>query len=153
MQQLFSTSGLRCTRQRLAIYDALRMTKSHPTADDLFQMVKGSGLSEGMSLATVYNTLEAFCRVGLAQRLPGTGDNGSSRYDATHEDHVHVRCEQTGTVADVPEELSEQILHRIPKTVLRRLEQEMGFKIEHIQIELVGSFAARRADRIDPSLS
>ena len=46
-----------------------------------------------LSLATIYNTLEAFCQAGLAQRLPTP--NGCCRYDATLENHLHVRYRES----------------------------------------------------------
>ncbi len=109
---LFASRGLRCTRQRKALYQALAASRAHPTADDLFREVSVS--VEGISLATVYNTLEAFCQAGLVQKLPGAGTNGSSRYDAVRGDHLHMRCRHTGAVDDVPADISREILERIP---------------------------------------
>jgi Fe2+ or Zn2+ uptake regulation protein len=97
---LFSTHGLRCTQQRRAIYEALVSTDSHPTAEELHQMIDGGG---GLSLATVYNTLEAFCQAGLCQKLAAA--NGSCRYDGDISDHLHVKDAQTGRIRDVPEDL------------------------------------------------
>ena len=71
LQQLFAQHNLRCTRQRRALYEALSSTSRHPTADELFQQLAHT--QTDISLATVYNTLEAFCEVGLAQKLPGNG--------------------------------------------------------------------------------
>lgn len=139
ISQLFGDHRLRCTRQRVAIYDALASTCCHPTADELYQTVAPT--LDGVSLATVYNTLEAFCCAGIARKLPGTGDNGSARYDATCEPHLHIRCQCTGAVADLPADLSKQILERIPEDVLARIESDLGFKINDVQIELVGSYA------------
>src|SRR5699024_212410 len=99
-RKMFEEHGLRCTQQRAAVYAALAGSMDHPTADELHRQV--SGELAGVSLATVYNTLEAFCRAGLVQKLPGAGDNGSARYDAVRENHLHLRCRKSGAVADVP---------------------------------------------------
>lgn len=141
VHDLFAARGLRSTRQRKAVFEALRSTTAHPTADDLFRMV--SGRVNGLSLATVYNTLEALCNAGLAQKLPGngTGGNGSARYDATVEDHLHLRDTRTGTVADVPHHLSKALLDRIPRDLLTDIEARLGFRIQHVQIELIGEKA------------
>jgi Fe2+ or Zn2+ uptake regulation protein len=136
IQDLFAKRGLRCTKQRLALYEALVSSDLHPTANELYQQVY-----EGMpslSLATVYNTLEAFCRAGLAQKLPGT--NGSARYDASMENHLYLRCEKTGRVADVPDDLSQKLLAHIPDKTLSEIEGILGFKINQVQIELVGQY-------------
>lgn len=145
IESLFAQRGLRCTRQRKALYEALSATRTHPTADELFRSV-GASVS-GMSLATVYNTLEAFCDAGLVQKIPGAGVNGSARYDATCDNHLHTRCERTGTVADVPHDISHQILDAIPEQILRDLEDRMGFKIRQVQVELVGEYPAAHANR------
>ncbi|MFP4145830.1 MAG: Fur family transcriptional regulator [Phycisphaeraceae bacterium] len=139
IDDVFALRGLRCTKQRKAVFSALSATTAHPTADELFHEVRQQ--IPGVSLATVYNTLEAFCRAGLVQKLPGVGINGSARYDATRDDHLHLRCERTGTVADVPEDLDRKIRERIPKSAIKELEQRLGFKINQIQIELVGEYS------------
>lgn len=142
-QDVFAAHGLRCTRQRKAIYEALCASREHPTADQLFRRVcpKGTCEDSGISLATVYNTLEAFCAAGLAHKLPGAGENGSARYDAVRGNHLHLRCRTSGTVADVPDDLSEQVLGHIPQDVLAEVARKLGFQIDQIQIELVGRYA------------
>jgi Fe2+ or Zn2+ uptake regulation protein len=134
-QDLFARHGLRCTRQRLAIYEHLLGDKTHPTADDLHRKVTRK--LAGVSLATVYNTLEALCDAGLAQKLPA-GENGSAHYDANVDGHLHTRCTRTGQVADVPDELSDAVISRIPPELLARIEAETGFDVRRIQIELIG---------------
>lgn len=144
--QVFHQHGLRCTRQRRAIFEALRATKLHPTADDLYRSVSPS--APGMSLATIYNTLEALCSAGLAMKLPpaavgGAGNgNGSARFDATVDDHLHVRDTRTGAVADVPDDLSKAVLDHLPQHVLRQIEQHLGFTIQQVHIELIGEKAS-----------
>lgn len=132
-QNLLSDSGIRCTRQRVEIYDALASTKLHPTAEELHQMVCRS--SPSVSLATVYNTLEAFCRAGLARRLPSEG--GGFRYDADVEDHLHFVASDGG-VRDVPRELGERLLRRITSEDIAELEAEMGVRIEGIRLSFIG---------------
>jgi len=68
VQALFAEHGLRCTQQRVALYQALAMTEAHPTADELHRWV--SERLPGVSVATVYNCLEAFCKAGIVQKLP-----------------------------------------------------------------------------------
>ncbi|MFA9476915.1 Fur family transcriptional regulator [Phycisphaerales bacterium AB-hyl4] len=147
IEVLFSAHNLRCTRQRKAIYAALEATREHPTADDLFRDV-GREIP-GMSLATVYNTLEAFCRSGLVQKLPGAGLNGSARYDAVRDDHLHLRCRHSGAVADVPESLGDALLRHLPREALTEIEHKLGFRIEQIQVELVGEFEGPRRSASD----
>ncbi len=136
MADLLIERGLRCTRQRLAVYNALRGTKAHPTADQLYRIVRPE--LSGMSLATVYNTLEVFCKAGLAQKIAGS--DGSARYDAATEDHVHLVDTATGKMADVPDGLSERLLKALDPKVLAEIESELGFKVSQVQLELIGEY-------------
>lgn len=145
LQQAFTEHGLRCTKQRRAIFDALSHHGRHPTADELFRAVKIE--IEGLSLATVYNTLEAFCSAGLAYKISGCGGNGSTRYDAAGDDHLHLRCRKTGHVTDVPEDIGKRILEHIPAELLEELQNRTGFKVNKVQLDLVGEFMKPRAQR------
>lgn len=140
LPDLFARHGLRCTRQRLALYEALMATNQHPTADELFAAVASSPTKPpaNISLATVYNILEAFCHAGLAIKLPGKGS--CSRYDASTHSHLHMRDAVTGQVVDAPHDISQILLANLPKHVLDQIEQQLGFKVDQVQIELVGQF-------------
>ncbi|MEM6551795.1 MAG: Fur family transcriptional regulator [Planctomycetota bacterium] len=138
LDSLLSNANLRATKQRRAVYTALAATDQHPTADDLHHAVQTS--LPGISLATVYNTLEAFTDAGLVHKLPSNNPNGSARYDADCHHHLHVRCAETGRVADIPEDLSRQLLDMLPDARLAELEDRLGFTIDQVQIELLGRF-------------
>jgi Fe2+ or Zn2+ uptake regulation protein len=131
--------GLRRTRQRVALYKALAATKSHPTAEQLFLDAKQRlrGRVRGLSLATVYNTLEAFTDCGLVQKL--ACKDGPARYDANVANHPHLCDPVTGKIFDVPEHLSARLLAGVPKPVLQAIEASMGCRIEHVRIELIAA--------------
>ena len=134
--ELFTHRGLRCTRQRRVLLDALAATKAHPTADQLYRSVVER--CPGMSLATVYNTLEAFCRVGLAQKLPGA--EGIAHYDANVQSHLHLVVENTGAVEDVAEPVSAAILNQILPELARDVEARLSFKIRQVNVEIIGTY-------------
>ena len=136
-KQQFEKSGMRCTQQRVALYEALMGCKSHPTADELFHMVQPH--IGGLSLATVYNALEAFSEAGMCLKLPTT--SGSVRYDGDTSDHLHVRFRDTDKIADVPSKLGQKLLDNVSKSVLTEIEKEMGLKIDGIHIQLIGNSA------------
>jgi len=141
IRQLFTRHGLRCTRQRRLIYQALAATKSHPSADELYQQI--SPQDRRLSLATVYNALDAFCAAGMAIRLPShvnSGGSPSARYDANVNDHLHARCENSGAVVDVPEHLSQQVMAHLSPELLEQIESELGFKVNRVHIELLGQY-------------
>lgn len=136
-RELFEKHGLRCTKQRVALYEALRQSMDHPTAEDLYRAVRP--LTSRLSRATVYNTLEALCSAGLARRLPTT--HGCSRYDADIMEHLHFRCRETSEIRDVPPELGQRLLKKLPREVLTEIERCMGVCIEGVNIQLLGRSA------------
>lgn len=142
LHSLFARHGLRCTKPRQAIFHALSQSKAHPSADQLYKQI--SSELDGVSLATVYNTLDAFVAAGLARKMPGTqfpdGRTGPTRYDACVHSHPHLRCQASGELHDVPDELGARLLTALPPDVLKDIEQRLGFRIDHVQIELVGEY-------------
>ena len=133
-RELFARHGLRCTRQRDELYRALAASKAHPTAEELFEQVRPT--SPSLSLATVYNTLDAFCRVGLCIRLPNATGVGPCRFDAETCRRVHVALDD-GRVLDAPEDVSNRILDAISDEDLRELERRLGVRIGQVQLQLV----------------
>jgi Fe2+ or Zn2+ uptake regulation protein len=95
-------NGHRYTEQRAAVFDFLVNAHSHPTADEVFLSVR-PGIP-GISLATVYKSLETLVGCGLATKL--TYGDGSARYDGRTEPHHNARCCTCGKVFDVPGRLS-----------------------------------------------
>ena len=133
-RELFRRHDLRCTAQRQALYDALRASKLHPTAEELYHEVRQH--TSRLSLATVYNTLEALCRAGLARKLPVI--EGCCRYDGDTSDHLHIRIGDTCEIRDVPHELGRELLDKLPAETLAEIERATGVDIERVSIQLVG---------------
>ena len=134
MREVFERHGLRCTRQREQIYSALACTEDHPTVDELFTRVREC--EPGLSLATVYNTLEAFTECGLVRRIPSQAGAGPARYDADTSEHVHLTTTD-GRVVDVPDDLSSRFLEAMPAPVLAELERRLGVRIGSVNVQLV----------------
>ena len=93
-------AGLRPTRQRVALAALLvgDGRNRHVTAESLFASVQERG--ESVSLATVYNTLRAFCDAGLMQEV--TVDGSRSYFDTNTHDHPHFYWEDDGHLTDAP---------------------------------------------------
>lgn len=87
----------RSTRQRSIILEELQAVTSHPTADDLYQMVRKR--LPRVSLGTIYRNLDLLCAQGRILRLEAAGHQ--MRFDATTAEHQHIRCVECGRVADV----------------------------------------------------
>ena len=97
-----ATAGLRPTRQRVTLAELLVGDghHRHVTAESLFDAVKAEGAS--VSLATVYNTLRAFCDAGLLQEV--TVDGSKSYFDTNTHDHPHFFWEDEARLTDAPAE-------------------------------------------------
>ena len=93
-------AGLRPTRQRVALATLLvgDGQHRHVTAESLFADVQTMG--ESVSLATVYNTLRAFCDAGLVQEV--TVDGSRSYFDTNTHDHPHFFWEDENRISDAP---------------------------------------------------
>ncbi len=105
--------GLRPTRQRLALAWLLigDGRDRHVSAESLFAASASRG--QKVSLATVYNTLHAFCDAGLVQEVVVEG--GKSYFDTRIDNHPHFFWEDTGELMDAPaEQLEIKKLPRLP---------------------------------------
>ena len=97
LSEVLRANGYKVTPQRLAVYEALVATKSHPTAEMLFSVLQPNYPS--MSFATVYKTVEILHKINVIQIL-NTGED-SMRYDADTSIHHHIQCISCGRVDDL----------------------------------------------------
>lgn len=102
----------RSTRQRRVILDVLRSTKSHPTADWVYEQVRQE--IPNISLGTVYRNLKLLRDLGEITEL-GFGST-YSRFDGNPDLHYHFRCVDCDRVLDVDipavEELEQEVRDR-----------------------------------------
>jgi Fur family peroxide stress response transcriptional regulator len=90
-------SGLRMTAQRREVYRFLQQERNHPTANEVFMRVKER--LPNLSLATVYNCLEALVQHGIIRQV--NFDRESSRYCPNLSEHGHFHDATTGIIHDV----------------------------------------------------
>jgi Fur family transcriptional regulator, iron response regulator len=104
-------AGMRPTRQRVALAALLvgDGQNRHVTAEGLHASAQGAG--EAVSLATVYNTLRAFCGAGLIHEI--TVDGTRSYFDTRMDDHPHFYWEDTAELTDAPADQLE--IARLPE--------------------------------------
>jgi len=104
-------AGLRPTRQRVALAELLvgDGRHRHVTAESLFDSAKNNG--DAVSLATVYNTLRAFCDAGVLQEI--TVDGSKSYFDTNTHDHPHFFWEDEGRLSDAPSD--QLVIQRLPE--------------------------------------
>jgi Fur family transcriptional regulator, peroxide stress response regulator len=87
----------RNSRQRQKILELLRCTKSHPTADWIYDRLKQE--MPHLSLGTVYRNLRILERQGKLIKL--TMGSSFDRFDGNIQPHYHITCRKCGRVDDV----------------------------------------------------
>ena len=87
---------LKITPQRCAIYKELTQAKNHPTADEMFNIVKKE--FPNISYDTVNRTLLTFASVGLVEIVKG--QSGPRRFDPNTNSHHHIYCMDCGEIVD-----------------------------------------------------
>ena len=89
-------NGRKITPQRVAIFKALVSTDAHPTAEEVYKMVRQD--IRNISLDTVNRTLLTLAQIGAAFQVEGTGQ--PRRFDGDLGDNQHFLCVKCGKVID-----------------------------------------------------
>lgn len=118
---------LRNSAVRNDIYTYLCGTKEHPSAEMIYNDLKGD--NPNLSLGTVYRNLKQLEEIGKIIRV--TNVNNHERYDANCEDHVHFVCERCGRVIDIMDADMEAVKLACNLTA--------GVKIKRMQLVIEGT--------------
>ena len=124
------SSSLHLTPHRAAVLDALRARRYHPTAAEVFRMVRRR--RPGVSFATIYNALNWLTGKGLIAELQ-FGDE-ASRYDSVADPHEHLICTRCGALEDVELGLPADFWSRSRNLGRRRF----GFQVQSYRLEFLG---------------
>ncbi|SDS16226.1 Fur family transcriptional regulator [Opitutus sp. GAS368] len=121
---------VRPTPQREVVLKVILEKRDHPTADEIFARVKAS--MPTISLATVYNCLEALVSGGLVRQV--NLERAPTRYCPNLHEHAHFHDEHTGKIHDVD----------LPDDFVARLRQILpaGFDARSIELNFRGKAAA-----------
>ncbi|HMP82914.1 MAG TPA: Fur family transcriptional regulator [Verrucomicrobiota bacterium] len=123
VSEKLATSGFRLTGQRRHVYEVLSRQLDHPTAEEVFIRAR-KGMAD-ISLATVYNCLDALVQSGLVRQVQL--ERGATRFCSNMEEHAHYFCDKCGAVFDVGLAADSAVLPS-PK----------GFKIDRCEIAVHG---------------
>jgi Fur family ferric uptake transcriptional regulator len=120
---LLRKSNFRMTRQRKVILEELRKVNTHPSADEVYEMVRKH--LPHISLGTVYRNLEILSETGDIQKL----EPGSSlkRFDGNPDDHYHIRCIRCNRLVDVHVDIRIDFNHELKKATDFKI---LGHKLE-----------------------
>ena len=129
LESALAEHGLRSTRQRECVFAVVAASMDHPTADAIYSRVRES--LPGISLATVYNTLETLVSCGLVRQV--NFEREPSRYCPLSEPgkhHAHFHCTRSGKVFDV----------HLPESFMKDLEALLPpmFRIDKVDLCISG---------------
>jgi Fur family ferric uptake transcriptional regulator len=114
------------TRQRKVILEELRKVNTHPSADEIYELVRKR--LPRISLGTVYRNLDILSESGEIQKL----ELGCTlkRFDGIPESHYHIRCIHCDHVVDAPIDYGVELD--------QKLKDATHFKIIGHKLEFIG---------------
>ena len=115
------------SRKREALYNALRATTVHPTAEWLCAALRPE--YPDLSLGTVYRNLKKFCAEGKARSVGVI--NGQEHFDANVSPHTHLICRSCGTVRDLFE-------INVSDEIAQQAADISGYQITGVSLRLMG---------------
>jgi Fe2+ or Zn2+ uptake regulation protein len=126
LAELLRERGLRATSQRVVMHRLLRDRNRHVSAEELLS--EASERLPGVSLPTVYATLELFEELGVVRRVNGGG--GTLLWDTRADAHGHMICRRCGRIEDLETPLD---LERARRTAARS-----GFRPDRAEVVVSG---------------
>ena len=111
LKEVLQKEGLRFTRQRLAVWREIRISREHRDADDIYIGIRSKGAK--VSRATVYRTIDVLVKNNLVRKLDvGDGKNRfESKVDEEH--HDHMICLETGNIIEFYNSRLEELQEKI----------------------------------------
>lgn len=116
----------RATEQRRVIVEELRRLDTHPTANEIYEIVRAR--LPRISLGTVYRNLEILSESGTIKKLEMAGSQ--RRFDGDTDPHYHVKCIRCERVSDAD-------LPSVAEAI-GALKEVSGYKIVFSHIEFCG---------------
>ena len=127
----------RNTPQRKVILAELRALDSHPTAAELYEIVRKK--LPRVSLGTIYRNLEVLHEDGHIAKLEFAG--AEARFDGMTQPHHHLRCTKCGCVRDLPAQMGTPA---VPQPLYTG-----GFRITGYRLEYFGLCPDCQTDSVD----
>ncbi len=120
-----ATNGFRLTPQRQHVYQVLLDRPDHPTAEEVFLRAKET--RPDISLATVYNCLDALVRCGLVKQV--NVERSATRFCPNMQEHTHFYCEGCNRIFDLDVTATD---------TLGGLRMPRGFKAMQVELSVRG---------------
>lgn len=96
---------VRNTKQRSAILEVMKENYSHPTAGEIYELVRK--VNSRISRGTVYRNLAILSESKAIQKI--VVPNGADHYDSRLDEHFHFQCVKCGKMYDVPQDVNLEI--------------------------------------------
>ncbi|MCF8255816.1 MAG: transcriptional repressor [Bacteroidia bacterium] len=125
----FKELGIKSTLPRVVIYQALMKFTHHPSAEEIHIGIQKK--YPGVSLATVYKTLDLLVQNNLASKV--VTDEDKVRYDPRTDQHIHLYCKKTNKIVDHEDAGLEKLI-----ADYLNLKGIPGFDIHQIQVNIKG---------------
>jgi Fur family transcriptional regulator, ferric uptake regulator len=97
IRERFRRSGYTLTSQRRAVLEALGESRGHPSAEDVYLLVKQK--NPRVALGTVYQALGVLEEIGVIEAKHWS--ESPTRYDLNVVPHLDIRCLRCGEVSEV----------------------------------------------------
>lgn len=98
IRERFRRSGYTLTSQRKAVLEALSESRGHPSAEDVYLLVKKK--NPKVALGTVYQALGVLEEIGVIDAKHWA--ESPTRYDLNTGPHLDIRCVRCGEVSEIP---------------------------------------------------
>ena len=98
IRERFRRSGYTLTSQRKAVLEALGESRGHPSAEDVYLLVKKK--NPRVALGTVYQALSVLEEIGVIGAKHWS--ESPTRYDLNVDPHLDIRCLGCGAVSEIP---------------------------------------------------
>jgi Fur family ferric uptake transcriptional regulator len=116
------------TTQRKAIIEELKKLKTHPTADQFYEVMRRK--TPKISIASVYRNLEVLSSAGMIAKLEVSGTQ--NRFDGDISMHYHLKCSKCGGFVDFSPKGSKTLSKSLDKV------KELNMNIDNFNIVFNG---------------
>ncbi len=117
---------MKYSKQREQILETLRNNCIHPTAEQVYSLVKPE--LPNISLATVYRNLNQLAENGTILKIDSL--DGTAHFDYCREQHYHFICTKCNKVYDVP--------YNIAPDLAEKVREQTGLTVESCDVSLKG---------------
>ena len=122
-------NSLKATPQRIAVHGAMRRL-GHASADMVAQEIGDDGNTK-ITVASVYNILSEFAKLGLCRRRLSA--NNKMFFDINTHEHAHFYDIENNTFRDVTEDkVIGELLEKLARKRFR------GYSVDYIDVQIVG---------------